>query len=141
MAQDPGTCPWSHNSPCQHPDWLWRPHLRYVSKVIENRMLEKGGVNTRAGQARQSSSPDASLTQAPAPEETAKVSRKVLKDYYDYIRKTDEGRYKARIAEVTGKVPAVKDIFSEETQINAAVITLRPGPESREKRQKPPMMS
>ena len=121
---------------CKAAGGMREPHLRYVSKVIENRMLEKGGVNTRAGQTRQGGSPDAPLTQTPAPEETAKVSRKVLRDYYDHIRNTDESRNKARIAEVTAKIPAIRDIFSEETQLNTAVITMKPGPETREKRQK-----
>ena len=121
---------------CKAAGGMREPHLRYVNKVIENRILEKGGVNTRAEQAGKTVSRDAPLTQAPASEESAKVSRKVLRDYYEHIRKVDESRYKARVAEVTGKVSAIKDIFSEETQINSVVITMKPGPESREKRQR-----
>ena len=58
----------------------------------------------------------------------------MLRDYYEYIRNEEESRYKARLAEVTGAVPAIKDIFSAETRLNSMVITMNPGPDAREKR-------
>lgn len=117
---------------CKAAGGMREPHLRYVNKVIENRILEKGGVNTRAADQRQTGAP--SPAGAPQTEETAKVSRKVLRDYYEYIRNEEERRYKTRIAEVTGAVPAIKDLFSAETQLNSMVITMNPGPDAREKR-------
>ena len=115
---------------CKAAGGMREPNLRYVNKVIENRILEKGGVNTRTADQRQTAAPSA----AAPPEETAKVSRKVLRDYYEYIRNEEESRYKARFAEVTGAVPAIKDIFSEETRLNSIVITMTPGPDAKEKR-------
>ena len=115
---------------CKAAGGMREPHLRYVNKVIENRILEKGGVNTRTADQRQTAAPSA----AAPPEETAKVSRKVLRDYYEYIRNEEESRYKARLAEVTGAVPARQDIFSAETRLNSMVITMNPGPDAREKR-------
>ena len=117
---------------CKAAGGMREPHLRYVNKVIENRILEKGGVNTRAADQRQTGAP--SPAGAPQTEETAKVSRKVLRDYYEHIRNEEERRYKTRIAEVTGAVPAIKDLFSAETQLNSMVITMNPGPDAREKR-------
>lgn len=120
---------------CKAAGGMREPHLRYVNKVIENRILEKGGINTRLESGKQpSEQPGAS--QAAKAEETAKVSRKVLKDYYDNIRNEQEIIHKARIAEVTDRIPGMKDIFTAESQINSLVITMRPGPDAREKRQK-----
>lgn len=120
---------------CKAAGGMREPHLRYVNKVIENRILEKGGVNTRTEGNRQAAGQSV-VTQAPKAEETAKVSRKVLKDYYDYIRNEQEIIHKARITEVSDRIPEMKDIFSAETQINGLVITMRPGPDAREKRQR-----
>lgn len=119
---------------CKAAGGMREPHLRYVNKVIENRILEKGGVNTRAESAKQSSAPR-TVKQAAKSEETAKVSRKVLKDYYDHLREEQDIIHKARISEVTDRIPGMKDIFSSEAQINSLVITMRPGPEAKQKRQ------
>ena len=35
---------------------------------------------------------------------------------------------------MTGAVPDIKDIFSEETRLNSIVITMTPGPDAKEKR-------
>ena len=113
------------------------PNLRYVNKILENKILEKGGVNTRAEQIRKSSAEQASQAGKPAAaQESAKVSRKVLRDYYDYIRTEGEKERKARLAEVLGKIPEMKEIFSAETQLNSLVITMKPGPDARDKRQR-----
>ena len=122
---------------CKAAGGMGEPHLRYVNKVIENRILEKGGVNTRAEQNRNNSagqSRPASSSQAP--EETAKVSRKVLRDYYEYIRNEEDNAYKARLAEITERIPAIKELFSSETKLNSLVITMKPGPDAKEKRQR-----
>lgn len=121
---------------CRAAGGMREPHLRYVNKVLENRILEKGGINTRAEQAK-----EGSLQRQPAqnaasePVETAKVSRKVLRDYYDFIRNEEDAAYKARLAEVTGRIPDISRIFASETQINSQVITMKPGPDARDKRQ------
>ena len=119
---------------CKAAGGMREPHLRYVNKVIENRILEKGGVNTRAEQLKKNAQQQVQ-TQAPAPEETAKVSRKVLRDYYESIRTEEDKAYKARIAEAADRIPELRDIFSEETQLNGMVITMKPGPDAKAKRQ------
>ena len=120
---------------CRAAGGMREPHLRYVNKVIENRILEKGGVNTRAADPSRGRSQAEYVTQPPAAEEAAKVSRKVLKDYYDYIRKEEEDAFRARVAEAAEAIPALEDIFTREAGLNSAVVTMRPGPDSREKRQ------
>ncbi len=117
---------------CKAAGGMREPHLKYVSKVIENRMLEKGGINTRAVRADSAGNSSA----ASASEDSAKVSRKVLKDYYEHIRRSDEASRRARIAEVTGRLPEMRDLFSEETRLNSAVVSMKPGPEARDNRQR-----
>ena len=125
---------------CRAAGGMREPHLRYVNKVLENMILERGGVNTRAGQTRsagtqQTGGPQV-ITQTPAAEGDAKVSRKVLREYYEHIRDEEEQAYKNRLSEVRERIPQMRSIFSDETQINSLVITMKPGPDSREKRQK-----
>lgn len=106
---------------CNAAAGIREPNLRYVNKVLENRRAEKGGINTRAE------------NNAPAPaaaaktEEASPVSRKVLADYYEYIRTTDENEQKARIGEVMLKVPEMKKLFEEESRLNGRMLSLRPG--------------
>ena len=118
---------------CKAAGGMREPNLRYVNKVLENRILERGGVNTRALQQKPAATQQ---TSGRTQEETAKVSRKVLRDYYDYIRAEGENARKERLSEVTARIPEMKDIFSAETQINSLVITMKPGPDAREKRQR-----
>ena len=118
---------------CKAAGGMREPNLRYVNKVLENRILEKGGINTRAAQQRTSAPQQPA---ASAQEDAAKVSRKVLRDYYDYIKNEGEKNRKARIAEVLKRIPEMKDLFSAETQINSLVITMKPGPDAKERRQR-----
>ena len=120
---------------CRAAGGMREPHLRYVNKVIENRIAEKGGINTRAESAKPQDE-KAPAVQKSAAEESAKVSRKVLRDYYTYLRDEEDIRYKERVAEVKEAVPAIRNLFAEETRINSEVITMNPGPEARERRQR-----
>ena len=120
---------------CKAAGGMREPNLRYVNKVIENRILEKGGVNTRTAEKARNTAQDGPGTQTAAPEEMARVSRKVLRDYYEYIRNEEEAAHRNRVAEVTDALPAMNDIFSAEARLNSAVITMKPGPDAKEKRQ------
>ena len=121
---------------CKAAGGMREPHLRYVNKVLENRQLEKGGINTRPlRNGRQSYGQETQVqTAAPAPEETARVSRKVLRDYYEYIRNEEEQQHRDRITEVTNRIPEFKEIFSAETQVNSQMIALKPGSDMKFKR-------
>ena len=101
------------------------PNLRYVNKVLENRMLERGGVRVNAA------SPQTDRAENGSP-----VSRKVLADYYDYIRETDEKAREARVAEVLAKVPEIKEAFEAESRINRKLLSIEPGNAGLDERQR-----
>jgi hypothetical protein len=102
------------------------PNLRYVNKVLENRRAEKGGINVRA---------EASAPAAPA-ENASPVSRKVLSDYYEYIRTTDETAREWRIDEVLSRVPEMRDVFDAEAGINSKLLSIKPGSAGLDERQR-----
>ena len=64
------------------------------------------------------------------------VSRKVLKDYYDHIRRQDDEARKARIREVSEKLPAFRRLLEAESQLGRELVTASIGPDAKEKRQK-----
>ena len=37
---------------------------------------------------------------------------------------------------MTGRLPEMRDLFSEETRLNSAVVSMKPGPEARDNRQR-----
>ena len=117
---------------CSAAAGLREPNLKYVNKVIENRRLEKGGVNTRI---RRDSSQNGSADAAAA-EEGSPVSRKVLADYYEYIREEDEKAREKRVVEVLRKVPEMKRVFEAESGVNARMLSLRPGSDNLDARQR-----
>jgi len=98
------------------------PNLRYVNKVIENQRLEKGGVDTRRQSRRAGDAAEAADL-----ESGSQVSRKVLSDYFDYIRNYDSKALEARRAEVFSKVPEMGKLFEAEKNINAKLLSMRPG--------------
>ena len=117
---------------CSAAAGLREPNLKYVNKVIENRRLERGGINTRLQKDRSQSSSAESAAAA----EGSPVSRKVLADYYEYIRNEDEKAREARIAEVLRKVPEMKSVFEAESRVNSKMLSLRPGSDNLDARQR-----
>ncbi len=104
------------------------PNLNYLNAVLENMLLEKGGINTRAltnGGARASNEPK---------ERHAKVSNQVLKEYYDYLRAAGEKAQSNRIDEVIGRVPAMEQVFKRIDDLNKKMIEYSFGM-NKEKRQ------
>lgn len=102
------------------------PNLRYVNKILENRRLEKGGVNVNA-----SAGSGAAAQKSESP-----VSKKVLADYFEHIRTTEEEALEARTEEVLEKVPEMKEIFEAESSINARLLSMKPGTASLDERQR-----
>ena len=102
------------------------PNLRYVNKVLENRRAEKGGINVKA----ETGTPVATA------ENASPVSRKVLNDYYEYIRTTDETAREWRIDEVLSRVPEMRDVFDAEVSINAKLLSIKPGNATLDERQR-----
>ena len=117
---------------CSAAAGIREPNLKYVNKVIENRRLEKGGVNTRLPKdSNQNGSADAA-----AAEEGSPVSRKVLADYFEFIRNEDEKEREARITEVLRKIPGMRELFEAESNVNSKMLSLRPGADNLDARQR-----
>lgn len=115
---------------CKLTAGLRDPSLRYVDKVLENKKLEAGGINTRR------------TMQVPAvgndtdnKEPRARVSRKVLKEFYEYIRAEAEKEQDAHIDEVCRDVVDMRGIFDLENNLNNELLSLGFSVESRSKRQ------
>ncbi|MBQ6439266.1 MAG: DnaD domain protein [Mogibacterium sp.] len=117
---------------CSAAAGIREPNLKYVNKVIENRRLEKGGVNTRLPKAGEQNA----STEALNTDEGSPVSRKVLADYYEFIRNEDEKAREARITEVLRKVPGMKEVFEAESSVNSKMLSLRPGADNLDARQR-----
>lgn len=117
---------------CSAAAGIREPNLKYVNKVIENRRLEKGGVNTRLPKdSNQNGSADTS-----AADEGSPVSRKVLADYFEFIRSEDDKEREARIAEVLRKIPGMRELFEAESNVNSKMLSLRPGADNLDARQR-----
>ena len=117
---------------CSAAAGIREPNLKYVNKVIENRRLEKGGVNTRLPKdSNQNGSADAASADEGSP-----VSRKVLADYYEFIRREDEKEREARITEVLRKIPGMRELFEAESNVNSKMLSLRPGADNLDARQR-----
>ena len=117
---------------CSAAAGIREPNLKYVNKVIENRRLEKGGVNTRLPKdSNQNGSADTS-----AADEGSPVSRKVLADYFEFIRSEDDKEREARITEVLRKIPGMRELFEAESNVNSKMLSLRPGADNLDARQR-----
>ncbi len=115
---------------CNASAGIREPNLRYVNKVLENTRLQKGGINTMPK--RDETVPRQTV---PVSEGGSPVSRKVLADYYEYLRNEEAKNLKSRIAEVIGKVPGMEDALGSEARINTKLMSLRPGEVSQIERQ------
>lgn len=113
---------------CKSAAGIREPNLRYVNKVLENKMLEKGGINTHTEQKKAENQAEN--------DEKPMVSRKVLREYYDYLREKGEKEHKARISDARHRIPGMKEILAAEASLNNSLFTTGPGTDSREKRKK-----
>ena len=111
---------------CRATGGIREPSLRYVNKILENKMLEKGGVKT-AGAA---GSRDAGSSGG-----EARVSRKVLRDYYEYIRNEEEKAHAERIREASDKVPGMAELLEKESRLNTAALSLMTGGSAEKRRE------
>ena len=127
---------------CKASAGLRDPNLRYVNKVLENRMLEKGGINTRTlnNQGSAGTAPKAAPAENAA-DGQAMVSRKVLRDYFEYLRNEEDRALAARTEEVCGKIPEMNKIFGNEAALNRELISLTPGDAGKRRQLKEKRMS
>ena len=104
---------------CRAAGGIREPSLRYVNKVLENRMLKKGGISVPKTGGYPSSEAD--------DRDGAKVSRKVLKDYYEHIREEEEKAHAERIRDAVNNIPGMEDNYERERRLGAAVTNFAPG--------------
>lgn len=117
---------------CKLTAGLRDPSLRYVDKVLENKMMEAGGINTRK----------VSASRAPAQTATGRdepprihVSKRVLKEYYDFIRSEAARKRDAHIDEVCADIVEMRGLFDFENNLNNEMLSLGFTREDKEKRQ------
>ena len=108
---------------CKATGGIREPSLRYVNKILENKMLEKGGVKTDAPGAKTDTGSG------------AKVSRKVLRDYYEHIRDEEEQAQAARLREALSRADGLEEVLDRERALSADMATLMMGPAAREQRE------
>ncbi|MBQ3292571.1 MAG: DnaD domain protein [Mogibacterium sp.] len=119
---------------CKAAAGVREPNLRYVNKILENKRLEKGGVNTRVRTPEQNKTPVAAAETDNEKPDEAMVSRKVLRDYYEYLRQEEDRARKARLGEVRHRIPGMKEVLAAEASLNNKLLSMQPG-ESKDKRQ------
>ena len=115
---------------CRASGGIREPNLRYVNKVLENRMLEKGGINTRTVQTVQK---DQTVQKKEQPE--ARVSRRVLREYFDFIRNKEEEDRNARTEKLRNEIPELDSLMNKESEINSDMLTLDPAGSGRFRRE------
>jgi DnaD/phage-associated family protein len=109
------------------------PNLRYVNKVLENRMLEKGGINTKITPAQESPAEHRTeKSSAKAPE--ARVSRRVLREYYDHIRAEEDKKRASRTEEIKRNIPEFQKLLDEESKLNLEMISIDPSSQDKRER-------
>ena len=115
---------------CKASAGIREPSLRYVNKVLENKMLEKGGVKVPFSRGEEKPA-----TKAASENDGVKVSRKVLRDYYEYIREEDENAYKARLNEAAENIPGMKEVLDRERELGTTLVGLNPSGSGRKSRE------
>lgn len=134
---------------CRDHAGMQNPSLKYINAVLRNRMLENGGIRKsyasyvkkgapRSADSTSSShaedvqttgenrreepvSPDWKGTRKKNEEIT--VSRRVLREYYEYLRDQDRQKQEERIREVCEKEPLMKEILELEKGVNFSSLT------------------
>ena len=112
---------------CKTAGGLREPNLKYVNKVLENRQLEKGGIKTNKSSGGTPSSVPSG--------DGAKVSRKVLKDYYEFIREEEKKALEVRIKEASDEILGMSEVLEQENELNKEVASIKPGAGGRVKRE------
>lgn len=111
------------------------PSLNYVNAVLRNKMQEKGGINTSIKNTYQNYQKVVNKQgdgDAAAP--TPKVSKQVLTEYLEYLRRTSEREQKERIDELRKKIPDLNEVFEEEAKLSRMVKLAMTDGSTREKR-------
>ena len=87
------------------------PSLKYVDRILENKYLEAGGIVLKRADGKVVSANEGTQP------ERAKVSQKVLSEYYAYLREAAEASLDARTDEVCRNVAEMREIFAQEYEL------------------------
>ena len=124
---------------CRSTAGLRNPSLNFVAKILKKIELKRGGIVAESSAATsaplyQDPGNPASKTEENKPE--AKVSEKVLKDYYGYIKEKYEQEQASHLDEVKADIPGMRELLDAEMELNRGIIGMKPGPGREEKKKK-----
>lgn len=118
---------------CRRAAGIREPSLKYVNKILENKILETGGINTRNDKNKNKSYSD-NYKKNDDSSQKAKVSKAVLDEYYEYLRYEAERKQDARIDEICSKYSEMRELFDEENDLNQNIMSLSFKPDSKKER-------
>lgn len=110
---------------CRKAAGLREPSLRYVNKVLENKRLEQGGIDTRKTII---TNPEKSIAEAV-------VSKKVLKEYYEFIRSENEKEFREHQEHIYKEIAEIRELMDLENKINSEMMSLNLGSGNAEHKQ------
>lgn len=102
------------------------PSLKYVNKVLENQIYKSGGIDP----AKFYSADGADRNEKPP----ARVSKQVLKEYFEYLQADSIRKQDARNDEVCAKLPEMRGIYQMIQDANHELLNLNLVRGSKEKR-------
>lgn len=110
---------------CKKAAGLREPSLKYVDKVLENKRLEQGGIDTRKN----------TLANIDSSNNEAVVSKKVLKEYYDYVRSESEKEFREHQEHIYKEIAEIRELMDLENRINSEMMSLNLGSGNAEHKQ------
>jgi DnaD/phage-associated family protein len=105
---------------CRRTAGMRSPNLRTVNTMLRNERMKRGGI-------------DPEKTDASA-EEKGPVSRRVLEEYYQYLREKAEADLEKRSAEASRTIPRMGEILAGEKTLLQSMVAAGFGSEGKERR-------
>ncbi len=104
---------------CSKTAGMREPDLRYVNRILENKMREAGGINTRKENGAKRST--GSNNTSGGDSYRHNVSRKVLGDYYEYLRNKAELEYQDHRSTARKEIPGMANLLTLEDELRKAI--------------------
>ena len=96
------------------------PDLRYVNRVLQNKMKEAGGIDTRKDGSGSHSGSGSRSGNGDSYQRS--VSKRVLGAYYEYLRNEAELEYQNHIETAKREIPQIADVLALENELNKAIM-------------------
>jgi DnaD/phage-associated family protein len=125
---------------CRTTAGMREPSLRYVNRVLENKYLEAGGIKTQTSGSVQRGSGYAQNGAGERKQDKGgessrmNVSRKVLEEYYAWLRAKAEKEQRDHMSEVIEKVPLMGNLLELEKKIEENMISFDFSDKAKERR-------